>query len=216
MVTETMNIHKALCELKTIDSRINKLINVATFCVANKHSNQKIGGTDVKSWCEDVKSSYQKIKDLIERREAIKRGVILSNAKTEVAIGSKTYTVAEAIDMKNHGLEHLEGILLHMTAEYNAAKRNADNMNGPSLDERANNYIATLYGTSDMKGLGDEVQKVRSEFIESQTYEIIDPLKILEKMEQLEEQINTFKSEVDSALSVSNALTSITIEYGDD
>lgn len=118
--------------------------------------------------------------------------------------------------MKNHGLEHLEKILLHMTAEYNAAKRNADNMNGPSLDERANNYIATLYGTSDMKGLGDEVQKVRSDFIESQTYEIIDPLKILEKMEQLEEQINTFKSEVDSALSVSNALTSITIEYGDD
>lgn len=49
MVTETMNIHKALCELKTIDSRINKLINVATFCVANKHFNQKIGGTDVKS-----------------------------------------------------------------------------------------------------------------------------------------------------------------------
>ena len=35
---EKMTIHKALCELKILDSRINNAISSARFCLANKHS----------------------------------------------------------------------------------------------------------------------------------------------------------------------------------
>ena len=44
MTTETMTIHKALAELKTIDARIHSAIESSLPCVANKHSNVKIGG----------------------------------------------------------------------------------------------------------------------------------------------------------------------------
>lgn len=43
--------------------------------------------------------------------------------------------------------------------------------------------------------------------------ELIDPVNILEKIEALEVEIADFTTEVDSALSVSNALTEITVEY---
>ena len=64
-----------------------------------------------------------------------------------------------------------------------------------------------------MKNASEEVKKVRADFIAAQTFEIIDPIDIKSEMEALDEKINGFMVEVDSALSVSNALTEITIEY---
>lgn len=47
MTTETMTIHKALCELKTLDSRIKKAIEGSVFVFANKHSNAKVSGKTI-------------------------------------------------------------------------------------------------------------------------------------------------------------------------
>lgn len=44
MTTEKMTVHKALTELKLLDDRIAKAIAEGIYCVANKHSNDKIGG----------------------------------------------------------------------------------------------------------------------------------------------------------------------------
>ena len=41
MTNEKMTVHQALCELKTLDARINKETTGATFVFANKHSNNK-------------------------------------------------------------------------------------------------------------------------------------------------------------------------------
>ena len=37
---EKMTVHKGLAELKIIDSRIERAIDDAQFCVSNKHSNE--------------------------------------------------------------------------------------------------------------------------------------------------------------------------------
>ena len=47
MTTEKMTVHKALAELKILDNRIHSAISDAVFCVANKHSNEKINGIKV-------------------------------------------------------------------------------------------------------------------------------------------------------------------------
>lgn len=39
MTTEKMTVHKALCELKTLDSRIQKCMQQNPFVFANKHAN---------------------------------------------------------------------------------------------------------------------------------------------------------------------------------
>ena len=213
MTTEKMSVHKALCELKTLDSRIQKSIQQAVFVFANKHANTKISGVPVGEYSAEVKAAYQSVKDLIARRDAIKRAVTLSNAAVKVVIGGKEYTVAEAIEMKNHGISHLQLLLRKLETDNQRARRESDNNNGEALEDRADEYVKSLYGNVDMKGASEEIKKVRADFIAAQTMEIVDPIGIRAEMERLEKEINVFTVEIDSALSVSNALTELTIEY---
>lgn len=213
MTTEKMSVHKALCELKTLDSRIQKSIQQAVFVFANKHANTKISGVPVGEYSAEVKAAYQSVKDLIARRDAIKRAVTLSNAAVKVVIGGKEYTVAEAIEMKNHGISHLQLLLRKLETDNQRARRESDNNNGEALEDRADEYVKSLYGNVDMKGASEEIKKVRADFIAAQTMEIVDPIGIRTEMERLEKEINDFTVEIDSALSVSNALTELTIEY---
>lgn len=213
MTTETMNIHQALVELKTLNKRIESAIREGEWVVANKHSNGKIGGIDLKDFVEEVKSRYQKVTDLIARAEAIKRAVVNSNAITKVTIAGKEYTVAEAIDMKNNGIERLRILVRRLNHDYTLAKGTADHANGTELERRADDYVRTMIGNTDVKGMTDEIKRLRDEFIKAQTVELIDPIDALKQMEQLNDQINSFEMNVDSALSVSNALTTIEVSY---
>ena len=213
MITETMNIHQALVELKTLDKRIDSAVQEGEWVIANKHSNTKIGGIDLKEYIENVKSRHQKVTSLIARAEAIKRAVVNSNAVTKVIIAGKAYTVAEAIDMKNHGIDRLRMLVGKMNHDYTLAKVSADRANGPELERRADDYVRTMIGNTDVKGMTEEVKRLREEFIKAQTLELVDPIGVLKQIELLNEQINEFEVNVDSALSVSNALTTIEVSY---
>lgn len=213
MTNEKMSIHKALCELKTLDSRIQKSISDATYVFANKHANARVAGMTVSDFCNEMKSNYQSAQDLIARREAIKRAVVMSNATSKVTIGDKEYSVAEAIEMKNHGIQFLQLLLRKLEKDQRTARRESDENNGDVLERRADSYISNLYGNTDMKTASAEIKKVREDFIVSQTYEIIDPLGVKGEMEKLEKEINTFMVDIDSALSVSNAITEVEISY---
>lgn len=213
MTNEKMSVHKALCELKTLDARITKCINEAVFVFANKHSNNKVNGMSLPAYCDEIKSAYQRVNDLLGRRDAIKRAVVLSNAVTKVAINGREYTVAEDIEMKNHGIPLMQSLLKKLERDNRVARNDANQNNGEMLEMRADEYIKSLYGNTDMKNAGDDILKVRKEFIDAQTYEIVDPISIKGEMERLEKEINGFMVDIDSALSVSNAVTEIEIEY---
>lgn len=213
MTTEKMTVHKALCELKTLDDRIRKAIEGSVFVFANKHSNTKVSGLTVSAYCEEIKSAYQSATDLMARRDAIKRAVVLSNATTKVTVDGKEYTIAEAIEMKNHGVPTQQTLLNKLRNDSRKARRMADENNGEMLEMRADEYIKNLYANADMKNLSDEVKKMRADFMASQVMEIVDPIKVNEEIERLETLINSFTVEIDAALSVSNALTEITVEY---
>lgn len=210
---EIMNVHKALCELKTLDARIKKAIEGCVYVFANKHSNTKVSGLSVSDYCAEIKAAYQSATDLIARRDAIKRAVVLSNATTKVTVGGKEYTIAEAIEMKNHGVPTKQTLLNKLRNDSIRARREADNNNGDMLEMRADEYIKNLYANADMKNLSDEVKKMRADFMASQVMEIVDPIGIAAEIERLEKEINAFAVEIDAALSVSNALTEITVEY---
>lgn len=213
MTRETMSIHKALTEKKLLNSRINKAIAEGVFCVANKHSNEKIGGIPIADYEKVIQGSWDKADDLIKRMSAIERAIVLSNASTKVAISGKEYTVAEAIWMKNHGIEKLQGVVNAMQKQYKQAQAEISRRNGDDLEARADQYVTAIYGQRDGKTNTADIDKVRTDFLKANTYELLDPIHILEKIEELEKRINDFMSEVDAALSCSNALTEITIEY---
>lgn len=213
MTTEKMTVHKALAELKILGDRINKTIYDGVYCGANKHSNKKIGGIPIEDFEKNIQSNYDKVMDLINRHQALKRAVTLSNAVTKVEICGKEYTVAEAIWMKNHGIEKENCLAGMMINQYNSSQSEINRQNGSDLEKRADNYVTNLYGGNDGKDSAANAEKTRQEFIFNNSYELIDPIHVLEKIEMLQKKTADFMAEVDAALSVSNSLTEITIEY---
>lgn len=213
MTTEKMTIHKALAELKVLDDRILKVINSTEYCVAKRHSQEKINGYTVDEWSADVDSTYQKAVDLIERRNAIKRAVVLSNAVTKVTINGTEYTVAEAIEMKNHGIEFDVALMNKLSRDLSNAESLIQLQNNEELDRKADVFITSMYGSKEGKTNNEEIKKSREDFIKASSYELINPLNVKEIISSLEEIISKFTSEIDSTLSVSNAITEIEINY---
>lgn len=213
MTTEKMTVHKALAELKIIDDRIISAINEGTYCVANKHSNEKIKGIPVDEYKSVIQGYYDKATDLIKRRNAIKRAVVLSNAITKVSVNGEEYTRAEAIEMKNHGVEFDERLLEMLNKQYNKAQAEILKQNGDDLEKRAEQYVIGIYGSKEGKTNTDDFEKTKKDFMTANSFELVDPIKILEKIDALEEKIASFKADVDAALSTSNAVTEIEIIY---
>lgn len=217
MGVEKMTIHKALAELKTMDDRINKAIRSTSYVLAVKHSAEKINGVKVSNFKEQMRSGYQKVADLIKRRDAMKRAVVLSNATTKVKIGDNEYTAAEAIEMKNHGMEFRSALLRQMNSDYIAAQNDLARNGGEALEKKAEQYVLAVIAAqpkdSKMSADSDVMKGLRQTYIENNTYDLVDPLDITKVMEALNAEINEFNAEVDAALSVSNALTVIEFEY---
>lgn len=217
MTTEKMTIHKALAELKTLDDRIRKAMKEATYVLAVKHSAEKINGKTVADFKDQMKSGYQKVTDLIARRDAMKRAVVLSNANTKVKVGNVEYTVAEAIEMKNHGVEFKKMLLQYITMAHNAAQNELNRNSGETLEKKAEQYVLSVISAqpkdSKMSIDSDAMKALRNTYIENNTYDLLDPLKVAPIMETLDAEINEFEAEVDAALSVSNALTVVEFTY---
>lgn len=212
MNTEKMTVHRALAELKTLDARIQKAISSATYCFANKHSNTKVNGVEINEFINRMKDDYKSIKALINRRNAMKKAVVLSNAVTEVEIAGVKYRVAEAIEMKNHGMDNYQ-ILVNTIACNRAVAQDAiDKYNGATLEKKADDYVIGLYGSKE-KATGAEAEATRKAYIDANTYDFIDPLGVVAIQQRFEELIANFNAEVDAALSVSNAITEIEFSY---
>jgi len=213
MTTEKMTIHEALSELKILGSRIEREIAYANFVITNKHSNDKINGQSIEEYKTNVSSIYQKIRDLIRRRTAIKKAVVKSNAITEVTIGDETMTVAEAIEYKNTGIDYLVALNNKLSNEYANVKTSITRNNGDVLIEKANDYVIKLYGGKDKDVSASTIEDARQNYINTHKLDIIDPISIDKEIKELTDYIDNFKSKVDSALSVSNAITTIEISY---
>lgn len=213
MTKETMTIHEGLAELKILPDRIQKAVCQGKYCTANRHNNEKIGGATLEDYKAMVQGSYDKASGLIRRYTAIKRAITLSNAVTTVEIIGEKYTVAEAIYMKNTGMEYKEMLLNEMRRQYMGAQVEILENNGKKLEKKAEDYVVNLFGGKESKTSSDELDKARNSYIANYAYELVDPIGIQKKIEELEESISKFNAKVDAALSVSNAVTLIEIEY---
>ena len=213
MTTEKMSVHKALAELKTMDDRITKAINNGTYCCANKHSNVKISGISIPEYKAKMRGDYDKVVSMIMRRNAMKRALVLSNAKTIVAINGVEYTVAEAIEMKNHGLTYDAMFCNRLKMQYSGAQTTISAKNGDELERKAEKYVVEMYGSNEDAKKGENASLAKKEYIEQNSYDFIDEIKIIDRIKEIEEYVDAFMVEVDSVLSVSNALTEIEFSY---
>lgn len=212
MNKEKMTIHKALAELKVLDKRIVDAMSDAIF-VANKKNNQeKVYGQTPDAFNKSAFVAYDKISDLIKRRNAIKSAINVSNAATKVEIGGVSYTVVEAIDKKNHGMEFYVELRDYIVNQWNRAKIEMEK-NNSQLQAKAEKFTTDMMGGKENAVKGEDYDACVNTYIKSNSVEMLDPIGIEKKIAELDDMINSFMPEVDAALSVSNALTTIEIEY---
>ena len=213
MTTEKMTIHEALSELKVIGKRISNEIDGTVFVMTNKHSNTKIGGKSLDEVKDNIKSKYQKIMDLIRRRDSIKKAIVQSNATTMVNISGQDMTVAEAIEYKNSGIAFKEEFLSYLSIQYDKAITTINHNNGDTIEAKADDYVIKMYGNKDSGIANDVIETAKKNYIENNSLDMIDPLNVSKIITDLHDEINRFRTKVDSALSVSNATTMIEISY---
>lgn len=206
---EKLTIHGALRELKTLDSRINRATSELTIIGCKKSSSDTdyTTGRDVKKFETEARAGYDKVKALIERRDAIKRAIILSNATTHVQIDNVDYTVAEAIDKKS-SIEYERDLLANMKADVGKAKAIVSR-NNSNMEDNLNKQIENLTAGNATKV--ESMQDFANMYRADNSWTLIDPLNAEEIIDKLESKITKFLDTIDEALSVSNAITTIII-----
>ena len=215
MVQEKMTVTQALTELKTLDAKIQKAINNCDFI--SVYSPKKSAQTE-EAMAGAITSTYQSMTAMINRRNAIKRAVTISNANTTVTITcggeSETMTVAEAIDMKAHGVTYKEEILQRIASRLTLARRDYQDV-AEAVNKVASNLAAQIAGQSAANGgtNTDLYNEAYNSYIESNAPKIVDPLGLDKMVPALSDWINEFNTKIDTALAVSNASTIIEVEY---
>ena len=205
-----MSITQGLAELKLLDKRINKCLTYAVYWAQVRTKTNKVDESDLK---KTAQSEYQSYMDLVKRRDTIKRAIVLSNAQTQVTIGTgpKKWvgTVAEAIEHKS-SLTYKKNLLDKMVRniervdeEYKEAME--------VLEKRLDGLLTSELG-KDVKTNPETITALRNSFMETNKVEIVDPMDLKRMAKELEEEIDAFETNVDWVLSEANGKTMISLD----
>lgn len=203
-----MLVTSALKELKLLDKRIIGEIDKSQFVCSAKDSETKANPTTTKEeYCKNAFASYQSVDDLIKRRDIIKNAIVESNATTMVEVCGETLSVAKVIDMKT-AIKYKEYLLRKMKTQYDLAvtKMNKENV---KVDAMADGLITQLCGKDSKATVKDN--DIIVNYRKQNEFSLVDPLKLEEKIKELENHIDEFKSTVDEILQISNCCTFIEI-----
>ena len=208
-----ITIHKALSELKTMESRIRKAIISGDFIGIKKASADKVYKTmlSVEDFNKKAEAQFQSVVDLIARADELKKKITLSNATTKVIVNGIEMTVAEAIEMRK--IIHYKKIFRDTLLEqYNNAISSLNYNNEKVHSNMESQNTALLYCSKDAKIKNDDLLTFENVYLDSHKWDEINPLKIQDKIEELNSEIDGFEVEIDDVLSTSNGITTISID----
>jgi gamma-glutamyl phosphate reductase len=207
-----MTVHEALVEIKTNIRRISSAIMSTTFCFANRQNAKKVNGVDLDVFRKEVKSNFDSVLDLIRRTDAMKKAISLSNASTYVTVGDERMSVAEALYAMKDGCGDKERLIMQMTSQLTNARNLIESENGDKLDQKLENFINASYGSKD-KINSSEIEALSETFRTNNSFVLIDPVNVSEQIKKLQAEVDKFRTNVDSALQISNATTFIEFDY---
>lgn len=199
----TITITRALVELKTLDKRIQKCVEQATFV--------SYSGMFHKPHPDASKATqtYQSIIDLLERRKKIKSCIVSSNANTRVNICGNELTVAEAIETKS-SIKHYKNLLTVLKRQFADASQRVEQVNQRVRNEM-DAKVTHIVKNSD-KDDNTNVKEFSRNYMETNSVDLFDKLNTPEKIENVETYIRDFESEVDYVLNEKNATTTINLD----
>ena len=207
-----MTIHEALAELKALDNKIANVRSEGTYVDCAKLSATKVNGLVRMDYVKKLQGSYDKIRGLMSRRNAIRLAVVRSNGEAMVTIDGIEISVAQAIVRKSL-IEEEIFLLITLKGQYENAVNTLNKENGEKLENKLNTHLGNTIGNNYKENtrLAEVVSALSKDFYDNNAYGLIDPVNIGKVIEQMDAEINRFMTQVDSAISVSNALTYIEV-----
>ena len=207
-----MTVQRALNELKIIDERLSKRLTEFVVVGTKKASEARVVETreSIVEFENRAKGVLDSVDGLLKRQQELKHAIMTSNATTMIEVVGKTYSVMTAIDRKRT-IEKEKLVVKYMRdalirAEYKVSQEN-DKME--SYIQRQTNAMA---GGDLSSKKDDYIIAFEKSYREQNSWDLVDPLKLRDLIEQREQEISMFELEIDTALTVSNAITKIEIE----
>ncbi len=219
-MSEKMLVTQALDERDLLVKKISDKIAKANFVDTVKKNEEKVFEKRVTrdEFSKEAGASYQQIMDLIDRFQKIDAAIVASNAATTIETSYGTFSVAGAISLRsrmrcngsyNEKADFETRLCEKMTSELNnrialiAAKNR-------QLESTAEGMRLSILG-KDSKNRDAKPLDVVDAYVRENTTELVDPLDITKKIEQLQEKKNKLLAELDTQIKVSNATTFIEI-----
>lgn len=208
-MAEKMLVTEGLNELKLLDSRIEKTINNSSFVAGAKKVDKNVRPSLSKEdFNSKAKADYDSVLDLIARRAKIKAAIVASNAVTTVKVGETTMTVAEAIERKS-SINYEVMLCQKLLRDYTSAQQSVVQHNY-DVDESIEALVTTAYGKESKQSIKPEdYEAIAKPYKEANEWALEDPVSANDVAVKLEAEIDDFKSNVDSALQISNCTTYI-------
>lgn len=202
-----ITVSRALVQLKLTDDKIVKAVNKFAPTTTKVGKKLRVNETE-EEFQKRVKEELQSITALLELRKKLKDGIIQSNAITKLKVGNEDMTVAQAIEKKS-SIVMKEALLTQIRKNFDASNITCTNEN-IKIQTRLDDQAKVLLG-KDVKKESTEYSDFVSTFLKNNEYTLVDPLKVLDVLKKMESEVEDFKSNVDIALTESNATTSIEV-----
>lgn len=206
-----ITVQRALNELKTLDSRLYKRLQDFTIVGSKKNSETRVSETreQVGEFSTNAKAKLDSVQDLLKRQRELKHAIMESNAKTKIVVAGVEYTVMTAIDRKRT-IDTEKTVLANMVDSLAKAERKVA-MENKRVEEYLERQVLTMASGDLSNKKADFVVAFEKSYRDDNEWQLVDPLELRKLIEKMEKEIEEFELEIDTALTVSNAITTITI-----
>lgn len=219
-MAEKMLVTQALDERDLLVKKIQDKIAKASFTDVKKCNEKKVIDRRMleETFRQEAESAYQQIMDLIDRFQKIDAAIVASNAATMIHTSFGDYTVAGAISlrsrMRGNGsyddeADFEQSLYTKMKNELDKRLIFVENKN-KQLECTAESMHLSILG-KDSKAKDDKPLEVVATYVQENTAELVDPLDVQKKVEEIQEKRAKLLSELDTQIKVSNATTFIEI-----
>lgn len=206
-----ITVTEALAELTLLQKRIESArasLENGTLITVVEVGKVPTGFKSREEYEVNAKALVQRVQALLDRRRAIKRAIVVSNASTRVTVAGEEMTVAEAIEMKNF-IDYYEAILDTMQSAYTQTRNQYEKAQA-KIKERLDKLALEVLGKNEAVN-SDQYQSLVDSFMAREGVELLDPTNISKEIERRMIFIEEFKSTCDRVLSISNATTTVEI-----
>ena len=220
MMEEKMLVTQALDQRDLLVKKICDKIRKASFTETKKHNEEKVMERRVtqKEFEKEARSSYQQIIDLIHWYDKVDQAILRSNAETIIETSYGTMSIANALALRSRlncsnaydSDSNFEGnLMMKLQEELNEKIRVMEQKN-KGLQNTAETMRLSILG-KDTKAKDETPLKVVDVYVQENTTELIDPLNVRKKINELNERRETILNELDTKIKVSNATTFVEI-----